>query len=113
MSLACCLMLVKVGSCSKSPYCPKPPPGTSYDMRLRLSLACQQAHAVAFYCWWAASEAGSGCAKAHPSAACSRAAKCLKADANCQQHTCPSSYHCQNAEPFSGLPFAALAATYM
>jgi hypothetical protein len=30
MSLACCLMLVKVGSCSRRPYCPKPPPGTSY-----------------------------------------------------------------------------------
>ena len=29
MSLACCLMLVKVGSCSSNPYWPKPPPGTS------------------------------------------------------------------------------------
>ena len=34
-------------------------------------------------------------------------------DAACRQHTWPSSYHCQNAEPFSALPLVALAATYM
>lgn len=28
-----------------------------------------------------------------------------------RQHTWPSSYHCQNAEPFSALALTALAAT--